>query len=223
MNDAIEAAINLAPGLATTGLLLWSMFYVLEEHGLGLFFAFLSIMFAYSFILFGGVVGACCNAFIDKYIEACMDRRGGEVELEHTVGDLCSAGDALYQVEEVIESGLRIRQLSSDKVERVYGREGRYDLPYNWKRLVPGREVAAAMDSLRANVESKDGIDTFDMAALGVNNDRGIKSSSTFRAWLCLLLQVFAPGLLLLQMVGTHDRLGHSLCPWDEGWDLWYT
>jgi len=76
---------------------------------------------------------------------------------------------------------------------------------------------------VRSDVDGKSNVDTFDIAALGVNVYRGLKSSSTFRACLCALLQVVAPGLLLLQMVGTHDKLGHSLCPYDENWEEWYT
>ena len=36
-------------------------------------------------------------------------------------------------------------------------------------------------------------------------------------------MQTLAPGFLLLQVVGTHDKQGGQLCPWDTGWDRWYT
>ena len=78
-------------------------------------------------------------------------------------------------------------------------------------------------DRLKAAVNDRDGTDTYEMAALGINRTRGTKSSSQFRATLCCLIQTAAPALLLLQMVGTHHKSGGELCPWDRGWDEWYT
>lgn len=217
----LELVLPLVPGAVITVGLIWWLTFVLENYGLGLFFLFLSTITAYVIILFGGVLQACCNRCIDKYIEGCMRRGADDEDLDWAVGDLCSTKDgALFTVADT-SHGVALAQLSSNATssQRLYSPHEIDDV----ERVATATYISREFTKLEAAVADRDGADTFEMAALGVNRTRGTKSSSPFRALLCCFIQTVAPGLLLLQMVGTHDKQGGALCPWDQGWDLWYT
>ena len=207
---------------AILGVLLGWLYYVLDHFGIGLYFLLLSTLTAYVIVLLGGLVGEQCNNCIDRYIEACQSRRNDESFHVAQPGELVSAHGSLCTVQGVTSD--TVSYCSLDEGATEFARPLRF-LPSDWKRLASSEEIASALEAMVKAVDDKDtgSVDTFDMASLGVSNQRGTKSSSSFRAALCVLLQSVAPGLLLIHMAGTHDKSGGQLCPYDQGWDEWYS